>query len=135
MSDPSIGGAVIGIVRASALVATRVWRSDKMPERPKTFPYVTVLDMISDAPGLSGDCETMARFRLVQVDVWQRTKDEDFLLCERLVDMLDGTAVVAAQRAWRVKVVDAQRLDDPDEQIIHHALTLRIAHRQPVVAA
>ena len=127
----SIGGEVIQACKAANVVGNRVWRADKVPERP-TFPYITVLDMIYDVPALSGDCSTIARTRGVQVDLWQKSADEVVTLAEQLVDALDGANLTANQRVHGARGADCQRIDDPNPQIIHHAITLNISHGQAV---
>lgn len=109
-------------------VSGRVFRADKVPESP-TYPYVTFTDAVSMVPALDGDCATMARARLVSVDLWQKSKDEDPLMPERLVNALDGAALSgASQHVYGCKVTDCVRLDDPDDSIVHHALSVRPVH-------
>lgn len=128
MANLSIGGSIKAAVVAWGGVSGRVFRSDKVPENP-TFPYVTFMDAVSMAPALEGDCATMARARLVTVDVWQKSKDEDPLLPERLVNALDGAGLSdASQHVYGCKVIDCVRLDDPDDSISHHALSMRPVH-------
>lgn len=128
MADPTLGGAVGVLVVATGLVAGRCWRADKMPERPATFPYVTIEPMIADNRELSGDCRTLGRARLVQVDLWQKSKDEDFELPEQLMDALDGATLEASRAALSCKADDIVQVDDPTPGILHHAITLRIVY-------
>lgn len=127
VDKPSIAGAVKAAVVTSNLVAGRIWRSDKVPESP-TFPYVTLDDMISDTVALDGDCDVLALVMLLQIDLWQKAKDESFTLPVALRNAVSGAVLVANQKVYKCKVIDSQRLPDPDVSLVHHALTVRAVH-------
>lgn len=126
----TIEEAVASLIKTTDIVGGRVWKNDVVPENP-TWPYVTFLGPVSLVASLEGDGKAQAYRRMVQVDLWQKERDEDSTLLTALTRALDGAALPAAdQRAWWVRLFDVQRIDDERPNIVHHALTVRINHER-----
>lgn len=98
-----------------------VYRSGWVPDRAP-FPYAVILDPISNPPALSGDARTLARRRLLQIDLWQTAANEDDSLVDDVVTALDGVRV----EAGRLKVQDTVMVPDDDPETVHHAVTLSV---------
>lgn len=99
-------------------------------------PYLTYNDHISVAPEVKGDGKVTQFNRNVQYNVWQHIDHEDMFLPTQLVQVLDGALVYVegTAAALKVSVQSLTRLPgEMDEEIIHHEITLGIAH-PPTVA-
>lgn len=84
------------------------------------FPYVTILDPISNVPALQGDARTLARRRLIQVDIWQAEGGYSEAIVDQVVEVIDGAG---GTLGLRYRVVDSAMVPD-DEDVVHHALTV-----------
>lgn len=114
---------------ASSPVGNRVFREGHVPT-DASFPYVSVIDPISDAPALSGDSRTLGRRRLLQLDVWELAAEEEDDLADDLGALLDGHR----SGAYRFRTLDVTRVPDgalagPEAEagpdgITHHAITV-----------
>lgn len=98
---------------------TETYREAWVPD-DAAFPYASILDPVSNAPALSGDARTLARRRLIQVDLWQSEADEIDGLVDTITAALDGTAMTSGGRLRVIEVV----LIPEDEDVVHHAFTL-----------
>lgn len=125
--EPSLEGAVSVLIVNSDLVGKRVWRRGYVPEKP-TFPYVTFQGPVSSDIALEGDSHTMARARLVQVDLWYKEAHETSAPVQALESLLDGAQLTANLKAYGCRVSDSRRLEDPEPGVIHWAYTLRVTH-------
>lgn len=101
-----------------------VYRAGWTPEGA-ALPYATILDPISNGVALQGDARTLARRRLLQVDIWQERASEDDDLIDQAVAALDSTPVPSG---GRLRVLDSVLVqDEGDPDVVHHALTISIA--------
>lgn len=116
----SIGAEVKALVDPSAV--TQTYRAGYVPDSA-AFPYASFLDPLSDAIALQGDAQTLARRRLVQVDLFQKEADFDPDLVEDLIQRLDGARIPSA---FRLSVTDANAIEEPDD-VVHHAITVSMA--------
>lgn len=102
---------------------TEVYRAGWVPD-DAALPYAVILDPISNAPALHGDARTLARRRLVQVDLWQAEANEDDSVVDDVIAALDGKRITAG----RILVQDSVLVpDETDADVVHHALTLSVA--------
>lgn len=122
----TVGGGIRDLVVADGLLGARFW-SDSAPDGA-TFPYGTFHDGISMAPALKGDARTLRLVRQVQVDLWERQRDEDEDVARALYALLDGALITVGQDRMRLAVDDAQRFVEADTSIVHRALTLAVRH-------
>lgn len=125
----TIGGALRAVIVADGVLNGRVFRG-RAPDGA-TFPYSTFLEPISDVPTLSGDARVDARRMQVQVDLWQKLREEDPAVLSRLAACVDGAQLIldSGRKAWRTRLTQVTVVDDPDALIVHHALTVTINHR------
>lgn len=107
---------------------------DRAPDGT-TFPYVTVSESVSVVPDLSGDfgASTPTVTELVSVDVWQAERNgvtgESYTLVPSVVRALHGANLTAAPtKVYGVRVVGDVRLPEPDNDLVHEAVTVEI-HR------
>lgn len=101
-----------------------VYRMGWTPEGA-AFPYATILDPISNAVALEGDARTLARRRLLQVDLWQEADSEDDTLPDDVAAALDGVPLASG---GRLRVLDVALVqDEGDADVVHHAVTVSIA--------
>lgn len=110
----------------------RMWR-DSAPEGA-TFPYLTFIDPISDVPSLVGNQRVLARTRQIQVDLWQRYKEESDELLVALQRACDAERLAPEDpegpvAAFTTRLRSTSRVPDPDRSVVHHALTVAVAHR------
>lgn len=136
----TIGGALRAHVLAELNAAgkplgQRYWR-DTAP-KGATLPYCTFLDPLSDVPALVGDQRVLGKTRLVQLDLWQRLKEEDDELLLALQRALDGARIAPEDpdgpvAAFTIRLRSTARLPDPDGNLVHHALTVAVAHRSSI---
>lgn len=105
----------------------------------QALPYATVREAISltvDDAGDYGD-QTADRYvtELVQVDLWQTWRNTDgtggivesYTLPTGVVKALQGAQLLAAPtRVYGVSVDSMVRLLEPDRNLVHHAITVRI---------
>lgn len=106
---------------ATGLGLAAVFREGEVLDET-AFPYVSILDPVSDAPALSGDARTLAYRRLLQVDLWQDAEEVDDTLVDRVVAELDGAR---PEGSYPVRLVDVVLVPEPD-RVVHHAITLSI---------
>lgn len=109
-------------VAIDATAVTTTYRDGYVPD-DAVFPYASILDPVSDAVLLSGDARTIARRRLLQVDLWQREGAEDVTLPDTIANALDGLNVTDGMR---LRHVDTQRIPEAEDDVVHHALTLSV---------
>lgn len=101
---------------------TAVYRQAHVPD-DAVFPYASFLDPISDSPVLSGDARTLARRRVIQVDLWQDEDDEDDDLLDSVVNSIDGSRA-SGGLTFRVQDVSLVPGPEEDQGIVHHAITV-----------
>lgn len=123
----TIGGGVRVLIVTDEVVGARVWQDDA-PTNP-TFPYCTIDDALFTNPALSGDGRTLMIARTLQVNLWERIREEDEAVVRRLVAALDGKRVaLSGDRRVRLRVTDTQRLVEQANSIVHRALTITARH-------
>lgn len=119
--------AVCDLIEADGVVNARVW-ADDAPDRA-TKPYVTMTDAISLTPAVRGDGTTIRLVRQIQGDLWEILDQEDPAVFVRLYQALEGkVATLADGTRLRLKVDDAPRLPEVDDNIAHRALTISVRH-------
>jgi hypothetical protein len=104
------------------------------PPEDTALPYVTVVEAIALTPDDSGDDGEGATCReLVQVDLWQKWRNDDkslaesYSLADGLARGLHGGALnTAPTRAYGVRVQSVVRLVERDQNTVHHAITVEI---------
>lgn len=100
-------------------------------------PYVTVIEAISvtsDPQFNSFDDSDHHVVELAQVDVWQPWKDsardgiaETYTLADALASALDGARLPdSPNRVAGMRLTGMVRLLEPDENLVHHALTIEL---------
>lgn len=119
----TIGADVKALIDGAGTSLTAVYREGWVPD-DAGFPYGSFLDPISDAPVLSGDAETLASRRLIQVDLYQDEATEDDGLVDAVVGAIDGKK--SATTGWRFRVIEITQVpaDEDEEDVVHHALTI-----------
>lgn len=132
----STGGALKHALEGAGL-GVPVFR-DRAP-KDQAFPYVTVREELD--LGLVARADAVAE--LVQVDLWQYARwpagveapkvagkvAEDSVLVRRLQAFLRGAVLPAAPTmTYRAVLQGSVRLTEPDNNLVHHALTVRV-HR------
>lgn len=119
----TIGADVKALIDNAATGLTAVYREGWVPDDAQ-FPYGSFLDPISDTPVLSGDAETLASRRLIQVDVYQDEATEDDALVDKVIQAVDGKK--SATTGWRFRVMDVTQVpaEEDDEDVVHTALTI-----------
>lgn len=137
----TIAGAIRAVIIAADIpgIGTGVYRD--FAADPAIYPYIVVLEQISDIPQLKGDGQVLFRMQMAQVDLWQSMAAvaptdtrpaipaEDDTILPALVAALDSAALVPnPQLVLRCRVADVQRVPDPVDKVIHQALTLHISH-------
>lgn len=125
----TIAGAIRTLIVAANVVGTRAYRHRAADAADHTYPYVTFLPRISDTVALRGDARTMARTRLVQVDLWQRADAEDDNVIKTLTTALDGATLTADEKTWSCWVQDIQEVLDPDPDLVHHSITVSVTYK------
>lgn len=105
------------------------------------MPYVTVEEMISLSKSFSGngdhgdpDAAVVAEEQ-VQVNVWQQWKnptsgalEESYTLTRNIISRLDGaTLTTAPTHVSGMRLAHAVRLVEEDNNVVHDAVTMRIA--------
>jgi len=125
----TVGGALRARIVETGLLNQRVFRGSAPAGATK--PYATFLDPVSLVPYLSGDAKVAVRSREVQVSLWQSTKDESDALLTALVEAIDGAQLDTedGRKVWAARVTQLVRVDDPDELVVHHAVTVTIRHQ------
>lgn len=98
--------------------------ADEVARGGMTYPYIGVLDHLSEVPATKGDGRTTAKRRTVQVDLWQLAEDEDAGLLTAVENALDGVRI---DGAYAVAVTSSFRIYDPDPKVVHHAITCSVA--------
>lgn len=98
-------------------------------------PFITVSEDVSTVPDLSGDfgdVDAPVTVReLAQVDVWQAersgTAGESYTLVPAVLRALHGADLTAApKKVYGVRVFDSRRLVEPDNGVVHQAVTVEI---------
>lgn len=130
----STAGAVKALLEAQGL-GISVFRDQAVANA--TFPYVTVSEDISTVPdGLwnANDDPEGHVSELVQVDIWQQRRNvtthallESYTLPDAVMRALHGSKLSAAPKAVSgAQVVDRVRLIEPENNIVHTAITLQV---------
>lgn len=107
---------------------------DEAPEG-QSYPYATIREAISvvgEFNPLSDNPPHVSE--LVQVDLWQqwrhpttRAVTESYTLAPALFALLHGTRLPAAPKfTYQVSVESMVRMLERNDNLVHHALTLRI---------
>lgn len=100
------------------------------------LPYITITEAIAVVPdGRSDGGDGESCTEEVQVDVWERWKDEDDVVVESptlihdVVRLLHGAQLdQAPRRVYGVTVINRRRLLEPAKSLVHHAITANV-HR------
>lgn len=130
----STSGAVKALLEAQGL-GVSVFRDQAVTDA--TFPYITVSEDISTVPdGVwnAFDDPDGHVSELVQVDIWQRDRHpttrallESYTLSDAVMKALHGSRLAGAPKAVSgVVVVDRTRLREPENNIVHTAITLQV---------
>lgn len=121
----TLGADVKKLVDDAATGLTAVYRQAHVPD-DATFPYGSFLDPIGDGIALSGDARTLARRRLIQLDVYQAEETEDDDLVGLVMAAIDGQRTAGGLRA---RVIDVLLVPGPEteEDVVHHAITVSLA--------
>jgi hypothetical protein len=119
-----IKAALAGITALGGRIALDEKRENE------TYPNVTMVPDISVVPALRGDQHTIGRSHQGQVDLWQTVADEDDALLAAVVAAIDGLKMTPDSGLLRVQVTQWVRLQDPDFDVIHHAITYSMAALQ-----
>lgn len=115
----SIFSEIKALIDATAV--TQTYRRGYTPT-DAVFPYADLLDPLSSAPALSGDSRTLARRRLLQVDLWQTEAAEAPTLPDAVVDAIDGVTIASG---FGLTVQDLTRVPET-EDVVHHAITVSV---------
>jgi len=108
-------------------ITTKVYRN--VAPESESYPFVTFNDDVSRIAVHSGDGTTLARQRVVMVDLWQLLDAEDTTLVESLLAAVDGASLTGADKTiFGCTVEDIQRLILPDDNICHHSLSVNVYH-------
>lgn len=126
---PSIAGAIRTTLVSASLpdIASRIYRDIAPPETQ--FPYVTIIDEITNTPTLLGDKTVLARTRQMRVNLWQMRTSEKVELIDQIVACLESVAISANKDVFRVRVSDVQRVFNSDDDTILHAVTLTVTQK------
>jgi hypothetical protein len=103
----------------------RIGLTDKRED--EEYPNVSMVPDVTVAPGLRGDQRTLASIHQGQVDLWQASEDEDDDLRDAVLAAIDGLKMTASAGLLRLQVTSWTRLDDPDFDVVHHAITYSMA--------
>lgn len=119
--------AVIAATGRFGATGGRIFR-DAAPDNMATWPYVTYIDGVADPSVNRGDGRTLTRRRVMIVDLWQKSRDEEDDLPRVLERALDGLALdgVDEARVYRVRVDDVARITD-EPGVVHHSFSLSLA--------
>ncbi len=132
----STGGALKQALEGAGL-GLPIFRDRAPKDQP--YPYITVREELD----LGLVSRASAAAELAQVDLWQYLRwpagveapkvagrvAEDSALVRRLQAFLRGAQLPAAPTmAYRVTLEGSVRLPEPDNNLVHHALTVRV-HR------
>lgn len=107
---------------------------DQAPPRTAR-PYVEVTEVIALAPDPLEDAAPSTALETVQVDLWQNWKVkattaevEDPALAPALIRGIHGQRLpsIGTSIVYMVRVAHSIRLFEPDENIVHHAITVEI---------
>lgn len=114
---------------------------DQPPETTKR-PYVTITEEIAWVPDVEEDGATATAVETAQVDVWEDWKNlttgdvaESYGLAATIRKGLDGSrlpqvgSLIGTSVVYHTHVTSSVRLLEPDNNIVHHALTVEV-HRQ-----
>lgn len=130
----STGGALKAALEGLALGLP--WFRDRAPTG-QAYPFGTITEEVS----LTVVRRANAGSELVQVDLWQLARfprghvragqvAEDSVLVRRLQARLRGLRLPASPTlSYQANLEGAVRLTEPDENLVHHALTVRV-HRE-----
>lgn len=126
-------GALKAYLEAQGL-GVSVYR-DRAPEGT-ALPYITVSEAVSITVDQSGDfgaTTTLTAVEDAQVDVWQAERNgltgESYTLVPAVLRALHGANLTAAPtHVYGVRVTGDVRLVEPDNNIVHEAITVEI-HR------
>lgn len=129
----SLGGAIKTVVEAAGL-GLAAYRDDA-GKATTASKWVTISEGIVATTERLGDAGAAdAVTELVQVDLWQPWRAtgaggaaEDYDLADQLARALHGARLTGAPTAVRSCTVDdVVRLVEREENLVHHAITLRI---------
>jgi hypothetical protein len=127
MATSSIGGLIRQrVVDANLPGVTGVFRDYAPPAQAK--PYITYADELTNSPVFIGDGLTRVRQRLIQFDLWQDRPNENTELIDLLVNFLDGlkNQDFIDPYLYMIRVYDIQRTVEPNDNVVHHAVTLHV---------
>jgi hypothetical protein len=120
-----------------AYVGVPVFR-DRAPQG-QGEPFITVSEAQSVVPVARGDNgRDDAAMEQCQVDVWQRWYDlggtgkviEQPQLATKVIGALHGKKLITApQRVYRLQVLNAPRLPEQDNNVIHNAITVLVTRK------
>ena len=129
----SLAGAVKAHIEAQSL-GIAVFR-DSAPDNTE-YPYITILEDISTVPdGVFNAYDDPQGHvsELVQVDIWQQSRNaakvkvESYTLPDAVMKALHGTLLpTAPKQVSGCQVVSRTRLLEPENNIVHTALTVQV---------
>ena len=111
--DPIVGGRVA---------------ADEEPRGGLDFPFIRIVDHMTEAPAIRGDRRAMAWRRQIQVSLFQRLEEEDPELLDEVLGVLDGATMTTAMH---LSVQSSTRVPDPEPSVVHHAITCSVARLRP----
>lgn len=111
----------------SIAIGERIWTNEQVPEGTK-FPYLTMAPEVANPAALKGDRRTLARTRLLQVNSYQDLGTETPDLRDEIEAALDGATLAADQKVWGCAVTNVVRLEEPEDQVVHHAFDVAVTY-------
>lgn len=131
----TIAGALRQTIIDANIVGNRVYL-DFAPVDIERVPYITYNDNAGYAPAQRGDAKTQFYNRSIQLNLWQKSNDEDPALAHRFVQTLDGATlhVEGSAMAIRVKVDSWNRLaDNFEDQLIHNEVSVSLVNPRDLI--
>jgi len=124
----AVSDAIVAVLDAVPAVSGSVY-IDRAPD-PQAYPYVVVIDPLSNVPLLTGDRKVTWRRRRVQVDLWQTVAAADDTTAPAIIAALDGAtlSVAGGGKVIRCRYQTHRRLLDPIEAVLHTAVDLLVDH-------
>lgn len=136
--NATVAGAVKTAVETAGL-GLAAYR-DRVPAQA-ALPYCLIHEGIGTTVMMHGDTDDPNRDEALreqmQLDLWQAKRDprtgatiERYDLPDRLIFALHGTLLpTSPTHVYGMRVLESRRLADPNDNLVHHALTLVIDRR------
>ena len=129
----SLANAIKGLIEGAGLGLAAYRDSAPWDE---AMPYVTISEGISVTQDIRGEGDGLAVsavIELIQIDVWERWKDEDENLVEspdlalRVQRALHGARLeTAPMRVYRLAAPNRRRLLELSNNVVHNAITASV---------